>query len=72
VIGECDSGVPNFVLPSGCTILDEIAKAAAVAENHDQFVSNVANLTNGLRKTGVITGRESGTINSCAARSQFP
>jgi hypothetical protein len=32
-------------------------------------VSCVAKLTNGLKKDGIIAGREQGAIQSCAARS---
>lgn len=69
IVGEYDSGVPNALLSAGSTISDLIMQAAFQAENHDEFVSAVAAITNGLMKEGIITGRQKGAIESCAARS---
>lgn len=67
VLGGCDSGVPNTVFPNGCTVSDRIQQCAVAAENHGQFVSCVAHLTNEVKKAGVITGQQKGAIQSCAA-----
>jgi hypothetical protein len=72
VIDGCDSGVANLLMGDGCTISDLIAECAEGASNHGQFVSCVAHLTNGLKKDGLISGREKGAIQSCAAHSSLP
>lgn len=69
-IADCDSGVANMRLENGCSMADEIAKAAAAARNHGDFVSSVAHLTNEWKKAGLITGNEKGRIQSCAAEAK--
>jgi hypothetical protein len=70
VIDGCDTGVANQVLDDGCTMADEIAKAAA-AGNHGQFVSAVAHLTKAWMKAGRITGADKGRIQRCVGRADF-
>ncbi len=72
VIDGCDSGVTNYLLDNGFTITDLILQCAAEADNHGDFVSCVAHLTNDLKKAGVITGQEKGAIQSCAAQADIP
>jgi hypothetical protein len=72
VIGGCNSGVPNTFFLSGCTIKDLINHIAAGATNHGAFVSGVAQLTNALKKDGIITGAQKGAIQSCAAQARIP
>ena len=72
VIDGCDSGVVNACLDGGSTILDLIAECADGAKNHGQFVRCVAALTNDLKAQGIITGREKGAIQSCAAQADIP
>jgi hypothetical protein len=72
VIDDCNSGVPNTLFPSGCTISDLIAACAEGASNHGQFVSCVSHVTNDLKKTGIITGQQKGAIQSCAAQADIP
>ncbi len=72
VIDGCDSGVSNLLLDNGCTISDLIADCAASASNHGQFVSCVAHLTNSLKKDGIISGKDKGAIQRCAAKSSLP
>lgn len=72
VIDGCDSGVANLLFEDGCTMADMIAECADGAANHGQFVSCVAHLTNDWKHAGLITGREKGRIQSCAARSNIP
>ena len=66
IIDGCDTGVDDQVL-NGSTISGEIAQCADGARNH-----GVAKLTNRLKKAGIITGREKGAIQSCAARADIP
>ena len=72
VIAGCDSGVPNALLPTGCTVSDLVMLCAAGASNHGAFVSCVSHLTNDLKTAGIITGGQSGKIVSCAARASIP
>ena len=66
VIDGCDSGVINQGLGNGATFNDLIAEAAASANNHGAFVSQVAKLTNDWKKDGLISGKDKGKILSCA------
>jgi hypothetical protein len=72
VIDGCNSGVPNTLFPTGCTIADFIAECAAGASNHGQFVSCVSNLTNDLKKAGTITSQQKSVVQSCAAKAHIP
>ncbi|MFN0094796.1 MAG: thrombospondin type 3 repeat-containing protein [Dehalococcoidia bacterium] len=72
VIGGANTGVPNILLPDGCSIADLIAAAAATATNHGQFVSAVAAVTNMLKDAGYITGAQKGAIQRAAARAAIP
>ena len=72
VIDDCDSGVPNTLLPIGCTISDLIAECAAGAKNHGNFVSCASHLTNDLKKDGIKSGEEKGKIQMCAAKAEIP
>ncbi len=72
VIDGCDSGVPNSLFPSGCTISDLAAACAERAGNHGQFESCISQLTRDLRKAGIITGMQSGAIQRCAAQANIP
>ncbi len=72
IIDGCDSGVENLLLEDGCTISDLIVEIADEAKNHGKFVSGVAHLLKGLKKDGLISGKEKGAIQSCAAQSDIP
>ena len=72
VIGGCDSGVPNVVLASGCSISDLIRNVAVAATSHGAFVSRVAHLLNGLQSAGVITAAQKNAIQSCAGSAAIP
>jgi hypothetical protein len=72
VIGGCDTGVSNTLFTSGCTISDLIAQIAAGSKNHGAFVSDVAHLTNDLKKAGIITGNQKDSIQSCAENASIP
>jgi hypothetical protein len=78
IIEECDSGVDNTLFEddedfgNGCTIADLIVEIAAEANNHDQFVRGVSDLLNDLKDKSVISGRDQGAIQRCAAKSSLP
>lgn len=70
-IDGCDSGVDNVFI--GCsTMMDLIADCAATAGNHGDFVSCVSGLTNDWKAAGLISGKNKGKIQSCAAQSNIP
>jgi hypothetical protein len=66
-IGGCESGTPNPLGADGCTLSDDIAAAAANARNHGGFVSSVAKLMNEAKKSGLISGAQTGAVVRCAA-----
>jgi len=70
IIGGENTGVANVLFSTGCTTSDLIAHIAAGAENHGQFVSGVADLTNDLKQQGLISGAEKGAIQSAAAHAK--
>lgn len=70
VVAGCDSGVPNTLSADGCSIGDRVKACSEGATNHGGFVSCVAHLTNGLVASGLISGKNKGAIQSCAARSR--
>lgn len=72
IVGSCNSGVPNLLLVTGCTISDQIEICALGATNHGGFVSCVSQLLNTLKNQGVITGQQKGAIQSCAAQADIP
>ncbi len=69
VIGKCDSGVTNRPLGNGCTMADEIAKAAAAAKNHGVFVTRVTKLTKAWVRAGLLSRAERVRVLRCAAVS---
>lgn len=73
VIDDCDTGIVEWVLDDeDTTITDKVYDCADTARNHGKFVSCVAKLTNKLRKAGIITGKEKGAIQRCAAQADLP
>ncbi len=62
------TGVPNQLLPEGCTFMDKLLACKAGAGNHGAFVSCVAGLTNDWVSQGLITGAQKGAIQSAAAQ----
>ena len=71
-IEGCNSGVTNVLFEDGCTMNDLTAQCAVGVKNHGQFVSCISHLTNGWKKEYYISGREKGSIQSCAARADIP
>src|SRR4051794_6340821 len=49
--GDAASGVDNYDIGNGCTIMDLVMEGAPFA-NHGNFVSNVNQVTNELREKG--------------------
>ena len=72
VIDGCDSGVENHLFDDGCTMADRIAECATDAGNHGSFVSCVAQLTHDWVDEDVITPRDKGPIQRCAAQADMP
>jgi hypothetical protein len=71
IIEGCDTGVEDFVFPGDGLLSERIRACAIEATTHGEFVSCVAELTNGARNAGFITGRQKGAIQSCAARAPY-
>lgn len=71
-IDGCETGVPNRPLAGGCTMSDEIRKAARAARNHGDFVSDVARMTASWQRMGLLTGAQKGSIGRCAAQAALP
>ena len=71
-IGSCNSGVPNLFFTDGCTLADKIQAIAASSRNHGQFVSDVTQLLNTLRKAGIISNSNRTAIQTCAAGASTP
>jgi len=72
IIGGCNSGVPNTLFSTGCTISDQIAHIAATSKSHGSFVSSVAKLLNQLQTQGVLTKAQKDAIQSCAGSAKIP
>ena len=72
IIESCDSGVPNPVFSSGCSITDLVLNCADGANNHGQFMACVDQTLNGLKKQGIITGVQKEAISACADASGLP
>ncbi len=56
----------------GCSMADRIAECASGAATHGAFVSCVAHVTDERKQDGLISGREQGRIQQCAARVAVP
>ena len=68
VIDGCNSGVEETDSITNAAITD----CAVDAKNHGDFVSCVADATNGWKKDGLIDGKQKGAIQRCAARADIP
>lgn len=71
IIDGCDSGVGNVLFDDGCTMADLIGQCVDAASNHGGFVNCVARLANEWRAAGLISGRERGRIQMCAAGAEI-
>jgi hypothetical protein len=72
VIGGCDSGVPNSLLPGGCTLADRIEGCAGSAPRHRAFVKCVGRILKGLKRARVLTGPQARKIYRCAVKARIP
>jgi len=70
VIGSIDTGIPNTLFTTGCTIKDLVNNCGAAAKNHGAFVSCVAHLADDLSNASIIDNNQKGLLNSAAARSK--
>ncbi len=68
MVGSLDTGIQDQPY-NGQLISQLISGCATNAKNQGQFVSCVSELTNELKKDGIITGAEKGVIQSAAAES---
>lgn len=64
-----DTGVPNYDVGDGCTIMDLLDRGRPF-DGHGDFIRSVSRLTGDLRRNGVVSGRERARIVSAAARSE--
>jgi len=69
-VGRCNSRVTNDLLSDGCTIADKLAACRLNNRNRGHYVSCVVHLLQGLRRDGVITGRELAKLLKCALRGR--
>jgi len=73
---ECDSGVANWLGEDGCTLADVVndvvLTCADGAKNHGQFVSRMSRALKKLKKAKVISGKEKGALQRCAAQADIP
>jgi hypothetical protein len=72
VVDGCDSGITNTLSADGCTSADLVANCGKSATNHSQFASCVAHLIDDWKKAKLITGKQGGALQSCAAKSRIP
>jgi hypothetical protein len=72
VIQGCDSGVPNTLFKTGCTVLDLVKRCAVGVNDHGGYVSCVSHLTNDLKKQDLISGSQKGAMQSCASQAPTP
>lgn len=72
VIDGCDSEVANVFITGCSTMSDLIADCAASAADHGEFVSCASALTNAWKDAGLISGRDKGKIQACAAQANLP
>ncbi len=69
IIGGIDTGVPNTLFPTGCTMSDLLSLLKTGAANQGAYVSAVAHLTNQWVADGSLTGAQKGAIESAAAKN---
>ncbi len=65
---DAASGVPNYDVGNGCTVMDLINEQAPFA-NHGEFVSTASRVTNELRQDDVLSAVEQARIIRAAAAS---
>ena len=70
IIDGIDTGIDDFQY-QGKLVSKHLADCAAAAKNHGDYVSCVAELTNALKKAGLLTGNQKGIIMNAAAQSSY-
>jgi hypothetical protein len=70
-IGPLIVNIDNFFVSDGCSLNDAIDQLIAESPEKDAFMDGMASLTNALKQTGLITGKEKGKITSAAAKLRF-
>jgi glucose/arabinose dehydrogenase/PKD repeat protein len=70
VVGDIDSGVPNYGVGDGCTVNDLILDEEPW-KNHGKFIKHVREVTKQLNKDGVLTKWEAHQIHRASARSKI-
>lgn len=69
-LGSCNTGVANVVQANGCSIVDELSSCDVNSfKNQGQYRKCISGKTNTLKR-GLLTGREKGAIQRCAARGR--
>lgn len=71
IIDGWDTGVANLIFGDGSTLSDHISSCGTDVVNHGQFVSCVSHVTNGIKREGIISGRDKGAIQRAAAHSDI-
>ncbi|HEX5964735.1 MAG TPA: hypothetical protein VFY51_02350, partial [Pyrinomonadaceae bacterium] len=69
IINGVDTGVPNHLFPSGCTMSDLLSQLKSEAVNHGDYASAVSHLTNQWVAEGLLSGAQKGAIQSAAAKN---
>ncbi|MFG2359914.1 OmpL47-type beta-barrel domain-containing protein, partial [Streptomyces sp. NPDC048521] len=69
-VGSINTGVPNRVTASGCTI-NELIEDHRSWDRHGAFVSHVGEIIATLRKEGVVDQREAAEIKKAAGQSDI-
>jgi hypothetical protein len=72
VIAGCNTGVPNSNLPNACTISDLLSESAENATTQEGYTACVTQVTNDLKRAGVINNKQTAEIQQCAATAQIP
>jgi hypothetical protein len=67
VIDQCDSGTPNILYNTGCTIADLVrnCQPSGFSSETKDFRECVKDLTKNLRKSGVFTNKQAHAIDDC-------
>ncbi len=72
LIDDCETHVGNVIFEDGCAMADLIASCGDGAQNHGEYVRCVADLTRDWRRSGLISPRQQGRVQRCAARADIP
>jgi len=62
LVDSCDTGVPDRVLVTGCSITESILAIADASWTHGRFVSQTTHFATELRKDGLISNKEGSAL----------